>query len=57
LIREIVKYTLNEMKDEFLSSIVKQIEVIEGSVHDLANEIQRFNEEMKLKKKKKDEFQ
>lgn len=56
LIREIVKDTINEMKDQFLSSIVKKIEVIEGSVHDRAIEIQRINEEMKSKKKEIDEL-
>jgi hypothetical protein len=40
-IREVIHDTINKMKDQFLSSIVKKIEVIEGSVHDRAIEIEK----------------
>ncbi|XP_060578456.1 uncharacterized protein LOC132735517 [Ruditapes philippinarum] len=56
LIRQVVIDTVNEMKEQFLSSLVKRLEILEGSVHDQASETDQLKKDLKNKQNELDEI-
>jgi uncharacterized coiled-coil protein SlyX len=55
-IRQVVIDTVNEMKVQFLSSLVKRLEILEGSVHDQASETDQLKKNVKNKQKELDKI-
>ena len=51
-IKQIIRFTLEEMKEQFLSSVIKRVETIEGELHEKCIETEMIKQELQFRDKK-----